>query len=261
MGGSYPIFVLAPAFALGFAARFFGNRLAFARGAWGMPWGARVTSWFLFAAAAFLMWSAGSLLAVAGFAAFLVFDIAGGLVKRDAQPKKERKKRNLRPMWTGAVIAAYLGLTAAFYFLVGQFVMHGVLITWTLLAFGFALLLRLSLAGPKAGEAWLRAPADHKRHERREREVVDPQRARAEAALASFRASGDATLFLTVIREAATSADIADAEREALEKRILASFARVGTRRDQDLVAALDEVEKALALRARHVPVTKEGSL
>lgn len=261
IGGTIPLIVVAPALALGFTARFFGSSLAAARGAWGMPWGARVTSWLLIGIGAYFAWSGGSLLAVAAYAAFVVLDFASGFVKREGEAT-QRERPSLRPMWTTVGIAAYLTFTFAFWFLVGRFVTHGVLITWTILAFGFALLLRLTLPGAKAGEAWLRAPVDHRRHERREQVVIDPQRTRAEQALASFRNGGDATAFLSLVRDAAASADLPDAERAALEKRILASFARAGTRRDQDLIAALDEVERALALRgassSRAIPITPQ---
>lgn len=251
--------VLAPALALGFASRFFGNSLAMARGEWGMPWGARIPSWLFFGVAAFFLWSAGSLSSVAAYAAFVVLDGAAGFVRREGQQRKDKKPVNMRPVWIGSGITVYLVLVAVFYFLVGRYVTHGILVTWTLLAFGFALLLRLTIVGPKAPESWLYAPADHKKHERRELVVVDPQRARAEQILLSFRARGDATGFLELVREAARNADLDEADLAALEKRILASFARAGTRRDEDILRALDEVEKVLALRgARTIPIQKD---
>lgn len=253
-----PVSIIAPSLAVGFAVRAGGNFTAAARGEWGMPWGARITSWVAFGIVAGLLGLAGSLFTVAGFAAFVVLDGAAGFVRRETEAK-ERPKRDWRPFWIGTAIVLYLALTAVFYLFVGRFFVYGVLATWCILAFGFALLLRLSMVGPKAPETWLAAPKDHRVHERREEKVADPQRKRAEAVLLAFRARGDATPFLEFVREAARNADLKEEDIQALENRMFASFARVGTRRDEDVIAALDEVERILALKARvlDVPVTQ----
>ncbi|HVM45493.1 MAG TPA: hypothetical protein VM582_06115, partial [Candidatus Thermoplasmatota archaeon] len=139
----------------------------------------------------------------------------------------------------------------AFHVLVGRYFPFGILVTWSLLALGFTGYLLVSLRGPKATEAHLLPPFDHRRHERREERVADPQRQRAEQVLVAFRARGDAGPFLDLVREAATSADLKREDVHALEERIRSSFARAGTDRDQDIRAALDEVEKLLTLRTK----------
>ncbi|HEX2021712.1 MAG TPA: hypothetical protein VHH36_03315, partial [Candidatus Thermoplasmatota archaeon] len=209
---------------------------------------------------AIMIGMAGSVLTVAAFAAFVVLDAAAGFSRRGEIPDPPARKPNLRPFWIGLAISLYLGLVAAFWFLVGRYVMHGVLVTWTLLALGFALLLRFAIVGRRAPETWLAAPADHRVHERRVEDVADPQRARAERVLAALRARGDATGFLEVVREAARSADLPDDELRDLEARIVASFARAGTRRDQDIHAALGEIERALLLRSERAEIPIQRS-
>lgn len=248
--------VLAPLVALGFAVRFAGLTWAVAHRRWSMPWGYRATSWGLIGVAAVLLGLAGSLFTVAAFGAFVVLDALAGLVKRDPTPAAPGPVRAKRRWWIPLAVAAYLAGAAAFHLLVGAYLPFGVLLTWSLLALGFSATLLLALNGPKAGERWLHAPADHKAHERREEPVADPQRERAQEVLLAFRARGDAGPFLALVREAAAAADLAEEDVRRLEERILASFARAGTDREQDVRAALDEVENLLSLRSRPLDVT-----
>lgn len=249
--GVVPIPILAGLLALGFFLRFGGTTYAIRRGLWGMPWSTRISSWIAFGLAIGLLALAGAILLFAGFGAFVVIDAIGGFVKRETKVPEVKPVVRRRFPWAALGIAAYLGAVAAFHAFVGRYYPQGILLTWTLLAFGFALLLHLSLRGPKATEAYLFPPADHKRHERREEVVADPQRQRAEDVLVAFRSRGDAGPFLDLVREAATAADLKQEDVAALENRILSSFARAGTDRNADIRVALDEVERLLSLKSR----------
>lgn len=249
VGGVVPMVVLAPLIAVGFAIRFGGTTYAIAKGRWGMPWGARGASWVALGLAAALLGLAGSILTVAGFGAFVVLDAMGGFVKREEKPLAPKARKRRRGLYVTLGVVAYLAGVAAFHAFVGRYFSFGVLLTWALLCFGFCLFLLLSIRGTKASEAHLRAPASHKRHERREEIVADPQRQRAEEVLRSFQARGDAGPFLELVRAAALAADLKPEDVATLEQRILGSFARAGTDRENDVRAALDEVERFLSLR------------
>lgn len=244
-----PVSVLAGLLSLGFFIRFAGISLAIRQGRWGMGWGPRIASWIPFGLAAVLIGLAGAIVSAATFGAFLVLDTIGGFVKRDGGLPSVRPVRKRAFPWALVALVLYVGLVAAFHAFVGRYFPFGVLLTWSLLALGFSGYLLVALRGPKATEAHLLPPFDHRRHERREERVADPQRQRAEEVLAAFRARGDAGPFLDLVRQAAASADLKMEDVAALEERILHSFARAGTDRDQDVRAALDEVERLLALR------------
>lgn len=252
LNGTVPTILLAPLLALGFVARAIGCGIAAARGVRAMPWGARITSWVLFGLTAGLLGFAGSLLVVAGFGAFVALDAAAGLVKRE---ERERPARSVEGWWARIrvplFVTLYLGGVAAFHFLVGLYLPYGTLITWSLLALLFAILVRGTLNGPKAKELHLLAPPDHRLHERREEKVADPHRARAEEVLLQLKARGDAGAFLEFIRDAARAADLPPADVQKLEERILSSFARARTSRDDDVRAALAEVETMLSLKRK----------
>lgn len=245
VAGNVPVALIAPLWAFAFLARFAGVSHAIGEGHGTMPWFPRGLSWVLLAAGAAFM-GGDALLALL---VFVGLDAASAFVKRPIREKTARPARSRKPLWRTLALFGYLGLVAAFHFLLGIYLPYGVLITWTLLALAFCVALRVAVGGPKAGEAWLRAPVDHRRHERREKQVPDPVRARADEVLLRLRARGDAAPFLSFVREAARAADLPPAEIDALEKRIVASFARAGTRRDQDVEAALEEVERFLSLR------------
>lgn len=244
-----PVSVLAGLLSMGFFVRFAGVSVAIRQGKWGMSWGPRISSWIPFGLAAVLIGLAGAVVSAATFGAFLVIDTIGGFVNRDggAPALKPAKKRAFP--WAALGLILYLALVGAFHFFVGQYLPFGILISWSLLALGSSAYLLVALRGPKGTEAHLLPPFDHRRHERREERVADPQRQRAEDVLVAFRARGDAGPFLDLVREAARSADLKMEDVAALEERILHSFARAGTGRDQDIRTALDEVERLLALR------------
>ncbi|HET6403467.1 MAG TPA: hypothetical protein VFH78_02370 [Candidatus Thermoplasmatota archaeon] len=246
-----PISVLAGLLAAGFFIRFGGTTLAIRQGRWGMGWGSRIGSWIPFGLAAVLIGLAGAVVSAATFGAFLVIDTLGGFVKRESKLPEAKPAKKRSVPWVLLVLVAYLALVSAFHLFVGRYLPFGVLVTWSLLAAGFCTYLLVTLRGLKGGEAHLLPPFDHRRHERREERVVDPQRQRAEDVLVAFRARGDAGPFLDLVREAARSADLKLEDVHALEERILRSFARAGTDRDQDIRAALDEVETLLTLRTR----------
>lgn len=245
--------VLASLAAAGFLARFAGATAAISRRAWSMPWAMRAASWAFFGLAALLLASAGALVVFAAFGAFVVVDALAGLVKREVTdaPPKPVKKRSWRGFWATTGVLAYLGAVAAFHGFIGQYLPFGILVTWSLLSLGFTAALLVTLRGPKATEAHLLPPQDHRRHERREERVADPERVRAEAVLDAFRARGDAGPFLDLVRDAARAADLREEDVRALEDRILGAFARAGTDRDADVRSALDEVERFLTLRNR----------
>lgn len=251
VGGVVPMSVLAGLLSLGFFLRFTGTAVAIRQGAWGMPWGWRIASWTCWGLGAALLGMAGALLSVAAFGAFVVVDAIGGFVKREERVPQVKPTVKRRFPWTALFLLVYLGGVAAFHGFVGQYFSHGVLISWSLLAFGFALFLLVNLRGPKGTEAHLHPPRDHRRHERREEVVADPQRVRAQEVLTAFRARGDAGPFLELVRQAATAAELRQEDVHALEARILHSFARAGTDRDQDITMALDEVERLLSLRTQ----------
>lgn len=252
LNGTIPTIVLAPLVAVGFLARVVGCGIAASRGVRAMPWGARVTSWVLFGLAAALLGFAGSLFVVAAFGAFVALDAAAGLVKRE---EKERPARSAKGLWARVrvplFVTLYLVGVAAFHLLVGVYLPYGTLITWSLLALLFAIMVRATLNGPKAKEPALLAPPDHRLHERREEKVPDPHRARAEDVLLQLKARGDAGAFLDFVRDAARAADLPQADVDRMEQRILASFARARTSRDDDVRAALGEVETFLSLKRK----------
>lgn len=249
LNGVVPILFLAPLVALAFVARMIGCSIAASRGVRAMPWAARATSWVLFGGAVALLGLAGSILAVVIFGAFVALDAAAGLSRRNevAAPAKRRRGTWAR-IRVPLFITVYLVAVAAFHFLIAIYLPYGALVTWTLLALLFAILVRGALNGQKATEPALRAPAHHRLHERREEVVPDPQRQRAEQVLALLKARGDAGAFLDLVREAARAADLPQKDLETLEARILASFARARTSRDDDVRAALGEVESFLSL-------------
>lgn len=248
-----PVVLIAPLFAFAFLARFAGVSHAQGEGHATMPWFPRVASWVLFGVGVAF---AANALSVAILLGFIAVDAAGGFVKRYAKAKEAppRPAGSRRRLWSTLALFGYLALVAAFHFLVGVYLPFGVLVTWTLLALGFCVALRIAIAGPKAGEAWLRAPVDHRIHERKEEKVQDPVRAKAEDVLAHLRARGDAGPFLAFVRDAARAADLPPDEVAGLETRILSSFARAGTGRDEDVNAALEEVERYLSLRDSRSP-------
>ena len=253
VAGNVPVALIAPLFTVAFLTRFAGVSHAIGEGHGTMPWFPRIASWAAFGLGVALMASG---LIVAGFLGFVALDALGGYVKRPIKQKTEKAPRSRRPLWWTLALAGYLGLVAVFHVLVGLYLPYGTLVTWTLLALAFCFVLRLAIVGPKAGEAWLLPPEGHRVHERREKEVKDPARARAEDVLLRFRARGDAAPFLEFVREAARAADLPPQDTAALEARIAASFGRAGTGRDEDVKAALEEVERFLSLRdARPVEV------
>lgn len=246
VAGDVPVALIAPLFTVGFLARFAGVSHAIGQGHGTMPWFPRVASW---AAFGLCVAFAPDGLVLGAFLGFVALDALGGFIKRPLKEKGERTARSRKPLWWTLALVAYLGLVAAFHVLVGLYLPYGTLVTWSLLALAFCFALRLAIVGPKAGEAWLHPPRGHRIHERRETEVKDPTRARAEEVLLRFRARGDAGPFLEFVREAARAADLPPADAAALEARIVASFGRAGTRRDEDVKAALEEVERFLSLR------------
>lgn len=252
LNGTIPTVILAPLIALGFLARVVGCGLAASRGVRSMPWGARGASWLLFGLAAAMLGFAGSLLVVGAFGAFVALDAAAGLVKRE---EKEKPLRVRKGLWARVRVPLFVTLyllgVAAFHLFVGVYLPYGTLITWSLLALLFAIAVRATLNGPKAKEPALYAPIDHRVHERREEKVPDPHRARAEDVLLALKARGDAGAFLDFVRDAARAADLPQTEVERMEQRILASFARARTSRDDDVRAALGEVETFLSLKRK----------
>lgn len=255
LNGTIPTVILAPLIALGFASRMVGCGIAASRDVRAMPWGARVTSWVLFGLAAAMLGFAGSLFVVATFGAFVALDAAAGLVKRDETEKPLRVRKGLwARIRVPLLVTLYLVGVGLFHVFVAAFLPYGTLITWALLALLFAIAVRATLNGPKAKEPALLAPPDHRVHERREEKVVDPHRQRAEDVLLALKARGDAGEFLEFVRDAARAADLAQDDVQRMEQRILASFARARTSRDDDVRAALAEVESFLSLKRKESP-------
>lgn len=255
LNGTVLTVVLAPLIALGFAARMIGCGVAASRGVRAMSWGPRVASWLLFGAAVAMLGFAGSIIVVVAFGAFVALDAAAGLVKRE---ESARSRPPVRGLWARVrvplLVTLYLAAVGAFHVFVAAFLPYGTLITWSLLALLFAVAVRMTLNGPKAKEPLLHAPPDHRLHERREEKVVDPHRQRAEDVLLALKARGDAGEFLDFVRDAARAADLAPADVQRMEQRILASFARARTSRDDDVRAALAEVESFLSLKRKESP-------
>jgi len=254
VGGTVPMPILALLLATGFAIRFGGLTAAIHDGRAAMGWGTRVTSWFPLGAASALLGLAGSIATVAGFGAFVVLDAVAGVAKSEAttevRPKRQARFQ-ARKVILPTVVVLYLAGVVAFQIFIAAFLPYGTLLSWTLLSLGFSLLVMVSVRGPKADDAALHPPTEHRRHTRRETQVEDPERRRVIDALGAFRARGDAAGFLTFIRQAAQDADLPEADTEALEASILASFSRAGTNRDADVRAALERVEEVLSLRRR----------
>ena len=246
-----PLLFLGPAIALALVTRGIGAWIAAHRERRAMSWTPRVLSWLFLAAGAFFFALAGSVVALLGFLGFVALDAAAGIAHRPPKEEKTREKKPFphRQVWTTVAALAYAGLVVAFHILVAPYFSFGTLLTWTLVALGFSVAIRIIVAGKKAGEAWLRAPMDHRRHERRERAIEDPERARAVRALDAFRARGDATPLLELVRESALAAGLAETDAARIQERIMTSFARAGTNRDADLREALDEVERFLTSR------------
>lgn len=248
--GELSVIIVGTLLAAGFATRFGGVTWAQANGQWSMPWAPRVASWILFGIPSVLVALVGATRIMIVYGAFVALDAAGGFVKREVKKVEKRKRAGL---WARVkvplLVAVYLGFVAAVHFTLSVYLPYGTLVTWSLLALGFAVAVRAFLVGPKAPEADLRAPRDHRKHERRVVAVPDPQRAKAEQVLAALKSRGDAGAFLEFVRDSAADAGLRDEETQALEAKILASFARAGTRREQDVDAALGEVERFLKLK------------
>ena len=253
--GSLPFIVVGGLLAAGFGIRFAGCTIALAQSRWTMPWAARALSWAAFGAVAVLVAIAGAPRVMVVFGAFVAIDASTGLVRREVKKVDKPRKAGL---WSRVkvplFVALYLGAVVAVHVFVSRYLPYGVLVTWTLLALGFAILVRAQLAGPKAIEEMLHAPEDHRRHERREEVVPDPQRRRAEDVLAALKARGDAGAFLEFVRDIARDTEVPAPQLQQLESKILSSFARAGTRREQDIEAALGEVERFLSLRKGATP-------
>lgn len=253
VSGVVPLVSIGVLLALGFLSRFIGITMAKVRDQWTMPWTPRVLSWVAFGVATTLVALIGAARLMFVFGAFVAIDAATAFVKREVKHKAPAK-RSGRSLWSRIKFplfaTLYIGAVAAFHFLVGIYLPYGVLVTWTLLALGFCIVLRSLLVAEKADEAWLHAPRDHKLHERREETVADPQRERAKQVLQALQARGDAAGFLEFVRTAAQDAGLGPSDVAALEQRILASLARAGTRREADVETALAEVERFLSPRA-----------
>lgn len=255
MIGAVPMLFLGPAIAAALLARGAGAWYAAHRERRSMPWLPRVLSWILLAAGVLFFALAGSLGGIVAYVGFVVLDAAAGIAHRPPKEESERARKPFphRQVWLSVAALAYAGLVVAFQILGAPYFSYGTLITWSMIALGFAFAFRMMIVGKKAGEAWLRAPLDHRRHQRRERAIEDPERVRAVAAIEAFRARGDATAFLGIVRESAASAGLAEADISRLEERIMGSFARAGTDREADLRAALDEIDRLLSTRALDV--------
>lgn len=248
--GGLPFIVVGTLTAVGFAARFAGVSWAISHSSWTMPWLPRVLSWLAFGVVAVLVALVGAPRVMIGFGAFVALDAATGFVKREVKTVVKPKTKGL---WSRVKLPLFVGLYLAFvatiHFTVSIYLPYGTLVTWSLLALGFVTLVRRTLVGTKAVEAMLHAPSDHKKHERREEMVPDPQRERAEQVLYALRARGDAGAFLGFVRDIARETDVPAPQLAELEQRIISSFARAGTRREQDIDAALAEVERFLSLK------------
>lgn len=251
VNGDVPIALVGALLATGFGIRFVGATIAASRRQWSMDWTTRVLSWLAFGVATTLVAIIGAARLMFVFGAFVAIDASTAFVKREMKEKVPKKRT--RTLWQRIrfplFATLYLGGVVAFHLLVGAYLPYGTLITWSLLALGFCLVLRGLLVGDKADEAWLRAPDDHRRHERKLEPVPDPQRERAEAVLQALHARGDASGFLEFVRTAARDAGLGPADIAELEERILASLARAGTRREADVETALAEVERFLSPR------------
>lgn len=250
-GGTVPFFILMPPLAIALGIRTAALASAVHSGRWTMSWTPRVISWLGIGATCGLLGLSGSASAVAALGAFIAIDAAGGFVKRD--PEDRVKPPSRVSLWARAkmplLVTLYLGFVAAVHFLFSIYLPFGTLVTWSLIAFGFCVLLRFTLVGAKAPEAMLRAPDDHRIHEHREEAVQDPHRQRAEEILLRLRHQGDSAPFLRLVAEAATYADLPPKEADALVARIGSAFTRAGTRREQDVAAALDALDESLSPR------------
>jgi len=250
VSGDVPIVLVGASLSLGFLSRFIGITMAKSRDLWTMGWTPRVLSWIAFGAATTMVALIGAARLMFVLGAFVAIDAATAFVKREVRKGLPRRKGMLWSRVKFPLFASlYLGGVAAFHFLVGIYLPYGVLVTWSLLALGFCIILRSMLVAQKADESWLLAPRDHRLHERREEVVADPQRERAEQVLQALKARGDAAGFLEFVRTAATDAGLRPADLAALEERILASLARAGTTREADVETALAEVERFLSPR------------
>lgn len=250
MIGAVPLLFLGPALALALLIRGAGAWMAVHRERRAMSWTPRVSSWIFLAAGALLFALAGSIASLLAFLAFVALDAAAGIAHRPPKEERAAKPFPHRQVWTTVAAIAYAGLVVAFQIWMAPYFSFGTLLTWTLIALGFSVAIRIMIAGRKAGEAWLRAPVDHRRHERRVRAVEDPERTRALRVIEAFRARGDATPLLDLVRETALAAGLAEADAARMQERIMTSFARAGTNRDADLREALDEVDRLLSARA-----------
>lgn len=248
-GGTVPLRLLAPFGAGAFLVRMWGIGHARRNGRGGMPWVARVLSWASLSVIGVMLGLTGSTLAIAALAAFVVLDAAGGLAAKDedAPAVKPRKSGMWKRMKRPLLIGLYLVFVALFHFGVSIYLPFGTLLTWSLLSLGFAVLVRAALVGPKAVEADLRAPLAHRRHERREEQVADPQVERVGTALQRLRAKKDAAPLLSLLAQAAEDADLPAADAQRIERLVQDASARGFGRDDAALDSLLTEIETLLS--------------
>lgn len=255
--GYVSLLTLMPFAAGAYFVRAIGCAYAERRNDTAMAWAPRILSWALLSVVGILLGLTGSAAAIAALGAFIVLDAAGAFAKQAPTEPVPRRKRRRGSIWARTKLPLltmlYLTLTAIVHITVSVYLPFGTLVTWSMLALGFGLLLRFTLAGPKAHENDMRAPQDHRRHQRREETIPDPQRQHADIVLRDLRATGDAKPILDIILQAARAAELPENEIAELERRVNATFTRAGTRRDDDLHAALAEIETRLTLNRREV--------
>lgn len=242
--GAMPMAYVMPGFIAVAVIRLAGVVAGEREGLGQMPWSYRVGSWLVGAGNAFVFGLVDSTLSGLVVAGLVALDAGAALTtRRPGAPVPRRRKIPSSAILLVLAVAVLVGLH---FFAVAN------LAWWPLFDWGAFVLvasvaLRVVLARPgSAVEEETRPPATHRVHARNERVLDDPQRARAAAAVADFRRSGDVGPLVAFADDVARVGRLPDHVRRELASRVPAAAARPGTSRDQDLDAVVAVLERAL---------------
>lgn len=242
--GAVPFTIVMPVLAVFFAVRLAGLTVAVVRGGDRMDWISRAISWIALAGVFFVLNVLTSAAGAVALAAFVALDaIAGAFApRRDGTRGPSRLSAFSAKRWP-YVALAYAALVIALHFLVFPRFNATWLLDWAALTLGFSAAAFFALAWPQGAEESVRAPADHRRHARVERPSEDPRLKTSEEAARAFLFEGDAEPLMSLARDLAAYANATPAEAKRLEVRVMQQLARPGTRREDDLEAALAALE------------------
>ncbi|HLE97925.1 MAG TPA: hypothetical protein VI997_11185 [Candidatus Thermoplasmatota archaeon] len=243
--GSVALLLLMPGFVAIFLVRLAGVAAGDRLGRTEMPWGFRVASWAIGSANAFVFGLVGSIPSLLVLGGLVALDSAAAVTPYrpgGARPKPREKLPS-------AVVVGAVGLAVVLllHLLIVSRLAWWPLFDWGAIVLVAMIVLRVALsAGGTATEEDALPPARHRVHDRAERAIADPSRARAEGAVKGFLETGDVGGLTTLAGEFAAAARLPPHARHEVEARVPAAAARPGTSREEDLDAAITILERAL---------------